>query len=360
MKLKRLISNSKTMQYMKPQKTAAVLLIIALTVAILYYGSGFLIPLAFGILLAMIFHPLASWAEKRGMPRWASIGLSLFLFILALGILSGVMVMQTRSLVKDWPKIQEQLAEQQHKAEQFVIKNIGIASEERIQKAKDKLAQQQSAIANMVGGFLGSLFSFFTGLIFALVYMVFIMMVQRRLVKAALDLVPKSRRQEAREVMHSARQTASEYLAGRLLLIGILALIYAIGFLVFGLQYAIPVALLTAVLSIIPYIGNIIGGLFALMLGVATGGSTTLLLGIIGTMTLAQVLENNVLTPWIMSREVNLNPLATFATVIGFSLIWGVAGSILAIPITGVVKKVFEHVDGLKPVAFALGTGDGE
>jgi predicted PurR-regulated permease PerM len=37
-----------------------------------------------------------------------------------------------------------------------------------------------------------------------------------------------------------------------------------------------------------------------------------------------------------------------------------VAGSILAIPITGVVKKVFEHVDGLKPLAFALGTGDGE
>jgi predicted PurR-regulated permease PerM len=345
---------------MKPQKTAAILLIIALTVAILYYGSGFLIPLAFGILLAMIFHPLSSWVEHKGMPRWAGIGLSLLIFILAFGILTGVMVMQTRSLVKDWPKIQEQLVKQEQKIEQYIIENIGIASEERIKKAKDKLAQQQTAIANMVGGFLGSLFSFFTGLIFALVYMVFIMLVQRRLIKAALDFVPKSRRQEAREVMHSARQTASEYLTGRLLLIGILALIYAIGFLIFGLQYAIPVALLAAALSIIPYIGNIIGGLFALMLGIATGGSTTLLLGIIGTMTLTQVLENNVLTPWIMSREVNLNPLATFATVIGFSLIWGVAGSVLAIPITGVAKKVFEHIEGLKPVAFALGTGDGE
>lgn len=108
-------------------------------------------------------------------------------------------------------------------------------------------------------------------------------------------------------------------------------------------------------LSIIPYIGNIIGGLFALMLGVATGGGTTLLLGIIGTMTLAQVLENNVLTPWIMSREVNLNPLATFASIIGFSIIWGVAGSILAIPITGAAKKIFDHVEGLKPFGHALG-----
>ncbi len=210
-------------------------------------------------------------------------------------------------------------------------------------------------MANMAGRFLGSVFSFFTGLVFALIYMVFIMLVQGRLVRAVQRLVPEDRQEKARETLHDARKTASQYLGGRLLLIGLLAIVYAIGFLAFGLQYAIPVALLAAVLSIIPYIGNIIGGLFALMLGVASGGSTTLLLGIIGTMTLAQVLENNILTPWIMSREVNLNPLATFASVIGFSLVWGIAGSILAIPITGAAKKIFDHVDELKPFGYALG-----
>lgn len=338
------------------QNSTYTLLIIVLTVTILYYGRGFLIPLSFGAFLAMVFHPLTEWIEDKGMPRWISIGSTLLIFIASFCLISGVLVLQTRSLVKDWPKIQEQLDKQQEELEQLVIKNIGIVSRERVEKAKEKLSQQQAAIANMAKSFLGSIFSFFTGLVLAVVYMVFIMIIKERLMKGVLQLISSGQQDKAHHVMHLVRQTASEYLIGRLLLIGILSVFYAIGFLIFGLQYAIPIAILAAVLSIIPYIGNIIGGLFALALGIATGGGYTLLFGIIGTMTLAQILESNVLTPWIMSREVNLNPLTTFTAIIAFSLIWGVAGSILAIPIVGAAKKIFDHIDGLKSIGFILGS----
>lgn len=333
-----------------------VLLLFIAVVAILYYGSTFLVPLAFGAFLAAVFQPLSSRLQKVGLPKWATITLSVLIFVLVfLGIVT-LLTLQTRSLVQDWPKIEKRLQEQQDNIEEYLIQNVGFVSEDRIQQMKDRLAKQRERVLSTVQGFAGSFVAFLSGLVLTLVYMVFIMLERERLVNFVVKLTPANQEKSTREALTDARKAASQYLVGRFTLIGILAAFYIVGFLIFGLSYAVPLGVLVALLSIIPYIGNVLGAVFVVAIAMATGADTTTLLGCIGTMVVAQVLESNVLTPWIMSKEVSLNPLTTFAGIIGFSIIWGIAGTILAIPIIGALKKIFDHVEALRPIGYVMGT----
>jgi len=336
-----------------------VLLVIIAVTVILYFGRSFLLPLAFGGFLAMVFYPLILKLRKRGIPNWGGISVAVLILILIIGLIGGTTFFQTRSLVQDWPKIRSEIKDKQEQTEDYLIKNVGIVSEDRIEKVKKRIGEQSQQIQSIATSFFGSFFSSITGTLLAFVYMVILLWEEARLFRFVCKLAPDSSEDEVDKVVNASRKVAAQYLIGRVILIGILSVFYGIGFMIFGLKYAIPIAILAAVLSIIPYIGNIIGGAFALTIALATGGSASTMLGVLGTMVVAQILESNILTPWIMGDRVALNPLATVAGVIGFGIIWGVPGTILAIPVIGVIKTVFNHIPSLEPYGYLLGFNSG-
>ncbi len=124
-----------------------------------------------------------------------------------------------------------------------------------------------------------------------------------------------------------------------------------------GLDYAILIALLVATLSLIPYLGNIIGGVFALALAFASGGDGAVL-GVLITMSLAQLLENYVLMPFVVGDEVNINPLTTIVCVVAMSIVWGPVGAIIAIPIFAIIRVVCQRIPGLEDYAYLMGQDD--
>jgi len=347
------------MSQKKPSSALRVLLVLIAVTVILYFGRPFLLPLAFGGFLAMVFYPLIVTLRKWGIPNWGGISLAVLILVLILGLIGGTTFFQTRSLVQDWPEIRSEIKNKQEQTEDYLIKNVGIVSEERIEKVKKRIGDQGQQIQSMATSFFGSFFSSITGTLLAFVYMVIFLWEEARLFRFVCKLAPKSSEDEVDKVVNASRKVASQYLIGRVILIGILSIFYGIGFMIFGLKYAIPIAILAAVLSIIPYIGNIIGGAFALTIALATGGSASTMLGVLGTMVVAQILESNILTPWIMGDRVALNPLATVAGVIGFGIIWGIPGTILAVPLIGVAKTVFNHIPSLEPYGYLFGFNSG-
>jgi predicted PurR-regulated permease PerM len=68
-----------------------------------------------------------------------------------------------------------------------------------------------------------------------------------------------------------------------------------------------------------------------------------------------QFLEGNFITPNIVGSKVGVNPLAAIVALILGGMIWGVAGMILSIPFTAILKVIFDHVPGLEPIGFLLG-----
>ncbi len=204
-------------------------------------------------------------------------------------------------------------------------------------------------------GFLGALSNTFGLSVLVLVYMFLFMLERERLRRFALKLSKPEQRDNMASGLERAGALVIQYLWGRLILIAILAIVYSIGFLAFGLKYAIPLAILSATLSIIPYLGNLIAGVIIIALSMATGGSITQIIGIAGVLLVTQLLESNILEPWILGLQVEVNPLFTLVSIIGLSVIWGVAGTILAIPLAGTLKEAFDRIPGMEPYGHLMG-----
>ena len=122
----------------------------------------------------------------------------------------------------------------------------------------------------------------------------------------------------------------------------------------------IIISLLAALLSIIPYIGNIIAFLIAIGLGYVADGDTTALIGIVITFTVAQFIESYLFEPYVVGDNVNLDPFVTILAVVAGSMVWGVIGMILSIPVLGIINVIFMHVGPLKPYSFLLGNNEGK
>lgn len=336
------------------QTTFIILLVIGI-VAILYFGSGFILPLAFAGLIAMLFTPLSNKLERHGIPRWGSISICVLILLTVVSVLAGVVVWQANSMIQNWSKVQEQFQKEQQQFEDYLVNTVGL-SQEQVTQMENRISNQTGKIRSWAQAFFGSVFSAISNGFIFLIYLILLLLERERLYAFVVKAVPFEEEDKAEDVMNEARKIASKYFTGRLIIIAILAVAYAIGFMVSGINYAIPIAILAAVLSIVPYVGNIFGGLIAVAIGLVTGGGFGAIVGVLITMTVMQVIENYVLEPWIVGKIVTLNPLCTIVVVVGFSVMWGVMGTILSIPIAAIAKEFFDHIEDLKPIGFVMGT----
>jgi AI-2 transport protein TqsA len=138
------------------------------------------------------------------------------------------------------------------------------------------------------------------------------------------------------------------------LLMGVLSgLLYA-GFLVlFGVEYAVLWGVLTVLLSFIPTVGSIISGILPTIYVFITRDIGTALIVGAGLLVIEQVLGNFV-DPKLMGRRLAISPLVVLVALVFWTLVWGVAGALLAVPLTVLATVVMAHFDRFKPDALLL------
>ena len=210
-------------------------------------------------------------------------------------------------------------------------------------KVKDTLA----GIGMRVFGFLGDL-------LLMLVYIFFFMFYQRKFEDALVGLAPEDKRKKIRSTLRESAGTAQHYLFGRFILILILAGMYMLGYSLAGLKYAVFISLIAALFSLIPYIGNLVGLLLALAASFISGGGSGQLIAIVAIYSVVQFIESYMLEPFVVGNKVDLNPVVIIVGVVLGGVVWGIMGMILAIPVLGITKVVFDNVDVLNPLAYAL------
>lgn len=327
--------------------TALVMLIIG-AVVILFYGSAFLQPLAFGALLAMVVNPLYEKLMTAGAPKIVSIGISVLSILVVAGGILILVGWQISRVADDWPRLQDNLQQRMDKAENWAATTLNL-SQENLAQRLDKAAE---GFRQNLARYAGNLFSTLGSIFITLIYTILFLSEKDRLKSFVLRRVRDE--EAARETMSDASNIAEAYLLGKLFVMAVLAVVYAVGFLLIGVEFAVLLAIIAALLSIIPYLGNIIGGGLAALLTLASGGLSAALL-VIGVILIAQVLESYILQPLVVGEKVDLNPFASIVCVIGFGLVWGAGGAILALPLTGIIKIIFDHIPRLKDYGYLLG-----
>lgn len=316
-------------------------------------AKPFFAPLVTAVVLAMLMLPvsrkLESWKIKR---VYASLINTLLLLIVSLGFMA-LIGLQVQGFVADWDKAKEKIMPQVERLEQYIYKETPIEKED----VEKQSSQSKSKMGTQAVTFLNGLYSFAGDYLLTFIYIFFLLNYRSKFRRFILLLFDEDKRAKAGKVLSEVSGITQGYLYGKFILMVFLAVLYAIGLGITGVNNFIVISLLAALLSIIPYIGNIIGFIIAIGLGYVSEGDTTALIGIVVTFTVVQFVESYFFEPYVVGDNVNLDPLMTILAVVAGSLLWGVMGMILSVPVLGMVNVVFRHVKPLKPYSYLLSNG---
>ena len=321
----------------------------------LYYAQGVLVPLCFGGLLSMLFAPPCRKMEAKGVRRGLAALACVLLFLLIIGGIIFLLSWQFNDLAKDITGIEQKVKGFIKEFRQYIQQTFGI-SEQQQQKLME---QQQSSgggkIAGVVSDAVGSLFSVMVNFVLVVVYC-FLLLFYRTHIKAfILKISGASNKEKAESIIKKAGSVAQQYITGLSLMIVCLWVLYGIGFSIVGVKHAIFFAILCGLLEIVPFVGNITGTSLTIISSFAQGGEINIVIGILVTYGIIQFFQTYILEPLVVGAEVNINPLITILVLVIGEALWGIGGMVLAIPLTGIIKIICDHVDVLKPYGFLLG-----
>jgi predicted PurR-regulated permease PerM len=297
-------------------------------------------------LVAIGLSPLVNELERKRLlrqrvPRWAAI---LVIYLCILGVLVSVaamvipaVVMQARELAADLPRLL-------HQAQQWLIDRGLLTREISAREAVEQTAGSGGAqdtlgfVANALLGVVGGVF----GLITMLVLAFYLLVDSSSLVSVFVRLFPRDKRPKVNDACRRVTRKISAWLGGQLLLAGIIGSTAALGLFLMGVPFFWVLALIAAIGEMIPIVGPILSAVPAIF--VALSVKPTLALGVIAFFFAQQQLENHLLVPKIMQRQVGISPVfVIIALLIGGSLL-GVIGAILAVPTAAILQVLFQEL----------------
>lgn len=173
--------------------------------------------------------------------------------------------------------------------------------------------------------------------------------------RRGLLLVRAERREQIRTVWAEMEAKIGGFFRGQLILMGVVAVLSAIGYLIVGLPYAFGLALIAGVCEAIPMIGPTVAMIPAALVAISLAPDklvAALLVGIV-----VQLLENNLLVPRIMDQSVGVNPIVTILAIAAFGGLFGVAGALLAIPLAAMVQIIVTRLMAMRETAPEVGRG---
>lgn len=328
-------------------------LFVLLAIAILHFGKEVLIPIAIASLLSMLFVGLSNRMEIKGVPRWASALLSLLIFLCVMTGLGFLLHWQIQGFAEQFSSLKENIQQALANLQGWIEKQVGINRAEQDEIVKKQM--NESNQGEMVQQATVGLFSLMVDSVLVLVYTYLLLFYRDRLKNFILKLAPDGERERTQDIIHSGSQVAGGYIIGLIKMIAILWIMYGIGFTVVGVENALFFAILCGLLELIPFVGNFLGTMIAIMGVAAQGGDTNMILGVIGVYVLIQFIQTYFLETLVVGDEVNLNPLFTILCLVVAEALWGIAGMLLAIPMTGIIKIICDRIPQLQPYGYLLG-----
>jgi predicted PurR-regulated permease PerM len=157
------------------------------------------------------------------------------------------------------------------------------------------------------------------------------------------------------EVLAGTKKIIQSYVLGLFFELIIVAALNSAGLLLLGIEYAVILGIMGAIVNLIPYIGGIIAIALPMIIAFVTKDSLTYPFLVLGLYIIIQFIDNHYIIPKIVAAKVQINALISVIVVLVGGAIWGVSGMFLSIPLTAIAKVIFDHVEPLKPWGYLLG-----
>jgi len=342
-----------------PSQVMRTVVIALLTAAVvlgvfflLWQVRSFIGWFVIAVFLAVVLNPVVSWLQRRHrlIKRSLAIVLTYLGVVVALllmvGILLPVLVDQTQGLIKFIASVanapEGPTEHLRRLAQQY---ELGWVFERISQQLGDIRTQLGEAARNVLlssGDLIVSAAGFAAALVTILTITFFLILGGERYLSAGVELFPEPHRPLVRSLLTQSAGAVTGYVRGNLTISVICGVTTFAVLVVLGMPYAAALALLVAVLDLIPLVGATLGGVLLVVVGlfVAPWKAVVLLVYIV----VYQQVEGSVLQPMVYSHAVQLSGLVIFIAILVGGLLLGIPGALLAIPVVEIIRIVVSEL----------------
>jgi predicted PurR-regulated permease PerM len=337
------------------QKFSFNLISLSILCVLLYVGKAIILPVLFSILLANILLPLTHFLGKRKFNKSLAILIPLFFAIIVGAAILYFLSTQIINFVDDVPALRDRLNSVIHSFQLWIKQNTSITIWKQNQYINDTVSNLKDNAPELVGSTLASLTEILTYVTLIPIY-TFLILFYRENIKAFLITIFQDySKANVADILNESTTISQQYLVGLSIETVIVFTLNSIGFLILGVQYAFFLALLAALLNLIPYVGILVANVMCMTITLVSSDnlSDVLWVGII--LALVQFWDNNFGMTFIVGNKVRINGLVTIIGVLVGGALCGIPGMFLAIPALAVLKVIFDKVPELQPWGMLLG-----
>lgn len=309
-------------------------------------------PLFIGLVIAWLFDPIVTFLNKKGVKR--GIGAAIcyvgFLGIITLIVSSLIPVLSEQvnefvattipslfDTTKTWI---ENFLDGFKNAEMFDIETM---KDELFAKLELFATDMTSSIPELLVNLVKSLFSGIGTFAISLIIGFYLLLDFDKNAEIMYSLIPKRYRDEVKKVLSTVNTPLKKFVNGALIDCTVIFIITAVGFTIIGLKSPLLFALFCAITNIIPYAGPYIGGAPAVLVGLTQ--SPGIGIAVLIFIVIIQLLEGNLLQPFIMSKTTKLSPVTIILGLLVFGHFFGIGGMVLSTPIIGALKALLNFFD---------------
>ena len=340
------------------------LAVFVLVAYVLYRLAGqirsVLIDFAVAFLIAYLANPLLNWLERGRVKRGLGVFFVVLVFMALLGLAGVLLATVSAQLVTLLQKLPEQIGTlgdtldrmtrwlsglgvpglgntraQLIEAAQKYVQNLGENLMPILQRGLSSTGSILSGLLS-IGGVVGQL-------LLILLLSIYLMLDYSRVNATLLGIFPRPWQPRVLEVTDLIGTAVGGYVRGQLVIATFIGVFVWLGLSVIGIPSAAAIGFLAGAFNIVPYLGPIIGALPAILLALTLPGALVKILVVIGIFVLANQIEGNFLSPYVLSRTTDLHPVTVLmAILVGVGLL-GFVGALLAVPTVALGKLLMQR-----------------
>ncbi|WP_374409099.1 AI-2E family transporter [Hydrogenophaga sp.] len=319
---------------------------IALAVwAVLTVLSPVLMPFVLAAVMAYALHPLVEKLNDRRVPRWLGGGVAIALLMM---VLIAVMLLIVPVITKQVPLLREQVPALLERVNEGLVPlaaRFGIDLQIDVGQVREWLKELVSGHGQeLLNGLLSSLriggsalAAVFGNLVLTPIVAYYLLLDWSGMVERSKRLIPPRWLPSVQSFLDETDEVLGQYLRGQLLVMGVLAVFYAVALALVGLRLAMPIGVFTGLAVFVPYLGFGLGLVMGLLAAVLQFQSVTGVAMVGAVYAVGQIAESMYVTPRLLGERIGLHPIAVIFALMAFGQLFGFVGVLIALPASAVL-----------------------
>lgn len=310
-------------------------------------GSNVITPLLMAFFISIVLLPVYR-KLRRFIPEVLAIVCAVLLLVLLIVIIGWFFSSQAGRLIADFPQIKQNVTAHLNSLSAWVTQKTNYSTERQLQIIDEQSGKLLDSAGGMLGGAAGSLTSIFIFLGLLPIYIFLILYYKNLLLRFVFLWFPEPSHKKVEEAMRETEVIIKSYLIGLLIQITYITVLLGGALMIIGIEHALLIGVIFAILNLIPYVGALIGNIIGVLLTLTSSQEVWPIFAVLITIAVVQFLDNNILMPRIVGSKVRINALASIVGVIVGGALAGISGMFLSLPIIAVLKIICDRSNTLR------------